>query len=210
MIGNHSYTHPYFTDLTSKQMKSELSKTETTIKKITGQTTKPYFRPPYGDFNSSVLETLGAIGYTKTIYWTIDTLDWEGLSAKAITKKVLNKACPGAIVLMHAGGGAKYTPAALPKIIKSLKEKGYQFVTIPELLSCLPSGEDQVDNKPEDDNGYDETNQYIVQSGDTLTKISKKYGVTIQQIVSANQIKNPDLIYVDQVLVIPEETKTSK
>lgn len=188
VIGNHSYSHPYFTKLTPAQMKKEISKTDAIFNKITGLSTIPYFRPPYGIYNSSVLKTVGAAGYTYTIFWTIDTLDWTGLSAKDITKKVLNKASPGSIVLMHAGGGAVNTPAALPDIIKGLKNMGYDFVTIPELLDYIQSDE----------------NIYIVQPGDTLSKISKKYGITVQEIATANNIMNPNLIHDGEVLTIPK------
>jgi polysaccharide deacetylase family sporulation protein PdaB len=190
-LGNHSYSHPYFTDLSSAQIKKELSKTETVIKDITGQSTKPLFRPPYGDYNSSVLQVVGDAGYSRTITWTIDTLDWKGISASEITKKVLNKASPGSIVLMHAGSGAVNTPAALSDIIKGLKDKGYQFVTIPELLGSIPP----------------DANQYIVKSGDTLSKISKTYGITVKQLASANNIENPNVIYVGLVLIIPDKAK---
>ena len=171
-------------------MKKELMKAETVFKEKTGQSTKPYFRPPYGDYNSAVLQAVGDAGYTLTITWTIDTLDWEGISASKITQSVLSKASPGSIVLMHAGSGAVNTPAALPTIIKGLKDKGYTFVTIPELLNYIPSNDNQE-------------NQYVVKAGDTLTKISKTYNVTVQQIASANNIKNPNLINVGQVLTIP-------
>lgn len=192
-IGNHSYSHPSFTDLSSTQIKKEVNKAETVIEEITGQSTKPFFRPPYGDYNSSVLQTVGDAGYSRTITCTIDTLDWTGISASEIIQRVLSKASPGSIVLMHAGSGAINTPAALPDIIKGLKDKGYQFVTIPELLNYTPS------------NGI----QYFVKTGDTLTKISKTYGVTVQQITSANNIANPNLIYVNQVLTIPDTKPTT-
>jgi peptidoglycan-N-acetylglucosamine deacetylase len=185
-IGNHSYSHPYFTRITTTQMKTELQKTETIIKNLTGKTTIPYFRPPYGAYNTTVLQTVGSIGYTKTIKWTIDTIDWDGRSASSITSKVLNNIVPGAIVLMHAGAGAKYTPTALPTIIKSLKAKGYRFVTIPTLLGITAT---QV--------------TYVVKAGDTLYAIALKYHVTVQQIATANHITNVNLIYVGQVLIIP-------
>jgi polysaccharide deacetylase family sporulation protein PdaB len=235
VIGNHSYSHPYFTDLSSKQMKKEVDKTEAVIKEITGQSTKPFFRPPYGDYNSSVLKAVGNAGYTRTITWTIDTRDWEGISAEKITEEVLSKASPGSIVLMHAGSGAKNTPAALPDIITGLKEMGYRFVTIPELLDYSQTDKKQLGDKEQsdgkerlddkealddkkqsgdkeqpdkkerlDDKKQPDDNLYVVKAGDTLTKLSGKYGVTVQQIVSANHIKNPDLIYVGQVLTIPD------
>lgn len=134
-IGNHSYSHPYFTQITAGEMTTELQKTETIIKNLTGKTTIPYFRPPYGDYNSAVLQAVGDAGYTKTIYWTIDTIDWSGVSTAAITSKVLDNATPGAIVLMHTGYGAVNTKYALPTIISTLRSRGYQFVTIPELVN---------------------------------------------------------------------------
>jgi polysaccharide deacetylase family sporulation protein PdaB len=185
-IGNHSYSHPYFTKISTTSMKSQLTRTETIIKNLTGKTTKPYFRPPYGAYNTLVLQTVGSIGYTKTIKWNIDTIDWDGRSAYRIYSKVLNNIVPGSIVLMHVGAGAKYTPAALPTIIKGLKAKGYRFVTIPQLLSLTAT-----------------QTTYVVKAGDTLYAIALKYGTTVQKIAEANHITNVNLIYVGQVLIIP-------
>ena len=186
-IGNHSYSHPYFTKISTTSMKSQLTKTETLIKDLTGKTSKPYFRPPYGAYNTLVLQTVGSIGYTKTIKWNIDTIDWDGRSAYRIYSKVLNNIVPGSIVLMHVGAGAKYTPTALPTMIKGLKAKGYRFVTIPQLLNMTAT-----------------LITYTVKAGDTLYAIATKYGVTVQQIADANHITNVNLIYVGQVLVIPK------
>lgn len=188
-IGNHTYSHPYFTQITAEQMKAEVDKAETIIKNLTGVTTKPYFRPPYGSYNAAVLQAMGEAGYTKTITWTIDTIDWDGRSASEITQKALNNAAPGAIVLMHVGSGAVNTPAALPAIIRGLKTAGYQFVTIPEMLGLSSS-----------------SIQYIVKAGDTLTRIAAAFGVTVQQIAAANNIANVNLIFVGQVLTIPGTT----
>lgn len=186
-IGNHSYSHPYFTKISTTSMKYQLTKTETLIKNLTGKTSKPYFRPPYGAYNTLVLQTVGSIGYTKTIKWNIDTIDWDGRSAYRIYSKVLNNIVPGSIVLMHVGAGAKYTPTALPTMIKGLKAKGYRFVTIPQLLNMTAA-----------------LITYTVKAGDTLYAIAIKYGVTVQQIADANHITNVNLIYVGQVLIIPK------
>ena len=191
VIGNHSYSHPDFTQLTAEQIKLELDKTETIVMNTTGTTTKPLFRPPNGAYDSAVLQILGNNGYSKTIYWTIDTLDWQGKSASEIKQKVLGSITPGAIILMHLGSGAVNTPAALPGIISGLKAEGYQFVTIPELLG-MPAG----------------SQSYVVKSGDTLWKIATMYGVTVQQIVTVNNISNANLIYVGQVLTIPGTAAT--
>ena len=63
-IGNHSYSHPDFTGLSAAQMKSQLDRTETTIKNITGKSTKPIFRAPFGSTSSAVLTAVGNAGYT--------------------------------------------------------------------------------------------------------------------------------------------------
>ena len=191
-IGNHSYSHPDFTLLTEDEIKNELEKTDELIKNITGISTKPYFRPPYGAFNEKVLKSLGNFGYAYTIYWTIDTVDWTGNSENEITKKVLDKAAPGYIVLMHVGAGADNTSKALPVIIKKLKEKGYSFVTIKELLN----------------NNSTFKNQYIVKPGDTLWRISKMYGLTVQKLAEINNISNVNMIYAGQVLNVYNNQST--
>ncbi len=192
-IGNHSYSHPYFTTLSPAQMADELSRAATAIRTATGQAPKPWFRPPYGDYNATVLQAAGDAGYSHTIMWTIDTVDWQGVSATAIRDKVLSKASPGAIVLMHVGGGATGTPDALPGMISGLRAAGYQLVTVSQLLGAAPTGQ----------------TLYVVKPGDTLYKIASLYGVTVSAIVAANNIVNPNLIYPNQVLVIPATTPSS-
>lgn len=191
-IGNHSYSHPYFTQISSTMMKEEVNKTETIIKNLTGITTKPLFRAPYGAYNSSVLQSVGEVGYTKTIMWSIDTMDWKGNSANDITQRVLNNISSGSIVLMHTGSGTN-TAAALPGMISSLRSMGYSFVTVSQLLTYSSSTTATGD-------------QYIVKAGDTLYKIAAAYGVTVQQIVTANNIANLNLIRMGQVLKIPGKT----
>lgn len=184
-LGNHSYSHPDFTKITASQMATELQKNETLIVNITGKSTKPYFRPPYGYYNASVLTAVGNAGYTKTIHWTVDTIDWRGDSAADITRRVMEKASNGAIVLMHVGAGAVNTPSALPGIITNLKSQGYSLVTLTQLMAGSTG------------------TTYLVKAGDTLSTIASKYGVTVQAIATANQITNINYIYVGQMLIIP-------
>ena len=139
-IANHSYTHPAFTNLTYYQMIEELNAADDIIQYYTGESTVPFFRAPYGDVNSSVLEAVGDAGYDYTIGWSIDTLDWQGLSADTIINTVVNNIHPGAIVLMHAMPGAANTPEALSYIISDLKNMGYDFVTISDLIGYEDSG----------------------------------------------------------------------
>ncbi|WP_270812560.1 LysM peptidoglycan-binding domain-containing protein [Exiguobacterium sp. CinTr1] len=192
-LGNHSYTHPDFTKLTATQMKSELDRTEALIKSLTGKTTKPIFRAPFGAMNSTVLSGVGASGYGYTIQWNIDTVDWKGLTASQINTKVQTNIKPGSIVLMHTGAGAPGTPLALPTMISQLKAKGYKFVTISQLLAYQNTSTNKT---------------YTVKSGDTLYSIARTYGVTVSALAAANNITNYSLIYVGQVLIIPGTTVT--
>ncbi|NCC84573.1 MAG: LysM peptidoglycan-binding domain-containing protein [Clostridia bacterium] len=184
-IGNHSYSHPDFTTITSTQMVDQLRRTENVLVSQTGQKPKPYFRPPYGAYNSTVLQTVENAGYTHTILWNIDTIDWQNPSTATIISRVLDNARNGAIVLMHVSGTIN-TRYALPDIIEGLKSRGYSLVTISELLGTAGS-----------------YTTYTVKSGDTLYKIASLYNVTVASIVAANSIVNPNLIYVGQVLKIP-------
>lgn len=190
-LANHSYSHPDFTKLTASQIKAELDKTEAAVKKITGKSTKPLFRAPFGASNSAVLAAVGNAGYTHTIQWNIDTLDWKGVSSTAITNKVINNIVPGSIVLMHTGAGASGTPGALQGIITKLKAKGYSFVTVSQLLK-LPSAPPPAAG-----------NKYTVKAGDTLYSIAKRYNVTVNALASANKISSPYIIRVGQILIIP-------
>lgn len=192
-LGNHSYTHPDFTKLTATQMKSELDRTEALIKSLTGKTTKPIFRAPFGAVNSTVLNGVGASGYGYTIQWNIDKVDWKGLTASQINTKVQTNIKPGSIVLMHTGAGAPGTPLALPTMISQLKAKGYKFVTVSQLLAYQNTSTNKT---------------YTVKSGDTLYSIARTYGVTVSALAAANNITNYSLIYVGQVLIIPTTTVT--
>lgn len=189
-VGNHSYSHPDFTKISIAAMQSELARTETAYKNVTGKSTKPIFRAPFGASNATVLKGVGDAGYTHTIQWNIDTIDWRGLSSTEITNKVVNNIVPGSIVLMHTGAGASGTPGALPGMISKLKAKGYKFVTVSELLKLPPTG------------GV----TYTVKAGDTLYSIARKYNVTVAALAKANNITNYNLIRVGQVLVIPGTT----
>ncbi len=192
-IGNHSYNHPNFTQLSSTDMINQLNRTETIVKNLTGKSTKPYFRAPYGSTNNSVLNTVGNAGYTYTFHWTIDTLDWTGNSATTIYNRVMNNIVPGAIVLMHTGAGASGTVEALDRMIPALKNRGYRFVTIAQLLKhptspTLPST----------------GSTYTVRSGDTLYAIARRFNTTISKLAQLNNITNVNLIRVGQVLRISE------
>lgn len=193
-LANHSYSHPDFRTLTAAQMKSQLDRTETIIKNLTGKTTKPIFRAPFGSVNAAVLSGVGAAGYGYTLQWNIDTIDWRGDSATTITNKVVNNIVPGSIVLMHTGAGASGTPTALPNIITQLKAKGYSFVTVSQLLN-LPSA--PVSGTT-----------YTVKAGDTMYGIAQRFNTTVAKLAAANNIVNVNLLRIGQVLIIPGTSTT--
>jgi peptidoglycan/xylan/chitin deacetylase (PgdA/CDA1 family) len=133
---NHTYTHRSFTGfstgrppLNPNQRVEELWKTESAIAQITGASTQPYFRPPYGDYDNSVLLDIRSQGYTYNIMWSVDSLGWRGLTKEQIVQRCLNGLEPGAIYLFHVGSSAQDGPA-LPDIIRELRARGYSFATI--------------------------------------------------------------------------------
>ncbi len=129
-IGTHSNTHPHMTKLSKNQMELELDASMKIIEEVTGK--KPdLFRAPFGDYNDTLIETATEKGLY-TIQWDVDTLDWKGLKPGEIAARVLKKAQNGSIILMHNDG--EHTVEALPLIIEGLKNKGYSFVTIGELI----------------------------------------------------------------------------
>lgn len=129
-IGTHSNTHPHMPKLSAKQMELELTTSNAIIENITGKKVE-LFRAPFGDYSDAMLKTAESLGLF-TIQWDVDSLDWKDLSAGEITNRILNGVKPGSIVLMHNDG--KNTLAALPAIIEGLKNKGYSFATIGELI----------------------------------------------------------------------------
>jgi peptidoglycan/xylan/chitin deacetylase (PgdA/CDA1 family) len=140
LIMNHSQDHPSFTGLSTgkgplstKDRIAELDQADLTIRSITGRTTKPYFRPPYGDVDGSVLCDAYAAGYNYVVMWTVDTLGWNGASVDQIVQKSLSNAKPGAIYIMHVGSQSQ-DAAALQQVIDGLKAQGYSFGTVADIL----------------------------------------------------------------------------
>ena len=130
-VQNHSNTHPYMTQLSTTQMTDELTSCNDKIKAITG-VSPSLFRPPYGDYDNAVIETVENL-QMYPIQWSVDSLDWKDTATtESIYKRVTSKVQPGSIVLFH--NDAEHTPEALPNILKTLKDKGYEFVFIDDLI----------------------------------------------------------------------------
>jgi len=126
-IFNHTYSHPYLTKISDEQIIDELTRADEIITSLTGQTTKPYFRPPYGDRNQHVRDIAASIGY-QSVYWTIDAWDWresEGVSASQVKARILDNLKPGTIYLMHIGDNL--TGQILDDIFSQILAQGYQI-----------------------------------------------------------------------------------
>jgi peptidoglycan/xylan/chitin deacetylase (PgdA/CDA1 family) len=116
--------------LTESAIIKELTSSSKAIEDITGKRVE-LFRPPYGDYNDLLINTASNMGLY-TIQWDVDSLDWKDLSANEITSRVTSRVKNGSIVLFHNQG--LHTAEALPQIIKTLKEKGFTFVPIGQLI----------------------------------------------------------------------------
>ncbi len=131
-IGNHTMHHPDLRTLTDEQVCSELDQADQVISNITSVTTRPYYRPPYGSRDTRVRSLAAHIGY-RTVYWTIDTLDWQTTATPAsITSIVMNNIRNGAIILMHAG--SQVESETLDGLMTKIEQQGYQIVSVSEVL----------------------------------------------------------------------------
>ena len=129
-IGTHSSTHSYMSKQNAEEIKKELTVSSQAIESITGKKVE-LFRPPYGDYDDELIKTAGELGYY-TIQWDVDSLDWKDLSASDIAMRVINGVKNGSIILMHNNG--LHTAEAVPIILETLKNRGYTFVPIDELI----------------------------------------------------------------------------
>ena len=118
--------------LSKTQCKEEIQIVHDKVKELTGLE-MTVFRPPFGDYNDTVIQAANELGY-HVIQWDVDSLDWKDYGCDSIILTVTNHKHlgNGSIILMH--NGAKYTKDALEKMIVCLKEQGYEFVRVSELI----------------------------------------------------------------------------
>jgi peptidoglycan-N-acetylglucosamine deacetylase len=136
VLGDHTFTHP---DLTvSDDVRAQLQKTIAVIRALSGYS-PCVFRPPYGDYNQSIIQTARSLGLA-TVLWNVDPSDYTQPGTDAIEQRVLAQVQPGSIIISHDGGGPRgQTLAAYPTIIATLRKRGYRIVTIPQLLGFRPT-----------------------------------------------------------------------
>ncbi|MDE7207712.1 MAG: polysaccharide deacetylase family protein, partial [Lachnospiraceae bacterium] len=131
-LGNHSQNHKNMSQLSDSEKETELMSVHDKVKALTGYDMF-LFRPPYGDYDNAVVSMAKKCGYY-TIQWDVDSLDWKDYGVESILKTVTQNSHlgNGSIILCH--NGAKYTAEALDTMITTLKDAGYTFVPLSELI----------------------------------------------------------------------------
>ena len=127
LVGNHTYHHVQLDKLSDAKAREEILKTNNLIYETTG-TYPQYMRPPFGAWKKNLELRVEMM----PVFWTIDTLDWKVQNTEQIIKTVEEKVKDGSIILMH--DEYKTTVEAALKLADSLKEKGYELVTVDELI----------------------------------------------------------------------------
>ena len=129
-LGNHSYNHPHINNLNYDKNIEQIKKCSELIQKITGKPSTLY-RGPYGEYNDTVLQAAKDLKHT-TIQWSIDSLDYKSLTGEQMWERIGPKLQKGSIILMH--NGTENTALSLDTLIKNIKEKGYEIVTVSDLI----------------------------------------------------------------------------
>lgn len=128
-VGNHTHSHTNLTRLGAVELALELDRMHRALRRTTGTTTR-ILRPPYGATDAFVRQVAARRGY-RIVMWDVDPQDWRGRSASAIAADVLTAVRPGAVVLLHDGGGDRSaTVAALEVVLSTLSNRGYTFKSL--------------------------------------------------------------------------------
>lgn len=144
-IANHTWTHPQLSRLPAARVADELRRTHETVLEITG-VRMTNLRPPYGAFNDSVRRVaFDRHGYD-TIMWSVDPLDWKYRNAGRITRELVKGAAPGSVLLCHDIHAS--TIAAMPSTLDQLLGRGFEFVTVADLMRMDESGRLDSNQRP--------------------------------------------------------------
>jgi peptidoglycan/xylan/chitin deacetylase (PgdA/CDA1 family) len=137
VIGDHTENHPLLATLSRHDQHEELFEQIARVE-ILGGRRPTLFRPPYGSFNATTLRQLHSL-HLLMVLWSVDTDDYARPGVPVIVQRALEGLQPGAIILLHDGGGDRtQTIAALPEIIRGVRARGYRLVTVPQLLMDDP------------------------------------------------------------------------
>ncbi len=129
-IAGHSYDHAHFSKLSREEILDDLEKNNQTLKKITKKNIT-LFRAPYGEYTPELVR-LCKETERYCIQWDADSLDWKGLNATEMEKRIMPRLRNGSIILFHVG--APHTAEALPKLLSKLQAEGYIFSTVGDMI----------------------------------------------------------------------------
>ncbi len=148
-VGVHTWNHPDLTTVKPAQQKAEVENTAGEILGVGGVASR-LFRAPYGSVDPGVLKR-AEDAKLLSVLWDVDTQDWMGPSAEQIAQAAVSGARPGSIILMHDGPGNRAsTVQAVPRIIKELRAKGFEFATVGDLVISDPPGSDDMSSESRD------------------------------------------------------------
>ena len=195
-IGNHSDAHPHVAQIAVNDLINDTRECSRKIKMLTGEEPTLY-RAPYGEYSDNMLTTIDGMGL-KTIQWDADSIDWDGASVEDIEKRIIKNTKSGSILLFH--NDLENTTMALPVILRQLKQSGYEFVTVSELI--------YPDNYTIDQNGVQIATKASAFDDEKIEAVMAQYsdqikaaGISdkeIEQAISA--IKNGDLSQIPESL----------
>ena len=130
-IGNHTYSHKYLGKAGTQLTEDEITACDSRLFEH-GEYCTRVFRPPGGIMNDDILRVCRTLGYS-VVLWSVDTRYWSGRSAAEIESEILGHVTDGAVILMHDGVRG-HTAEALRAVIPELRRRGYEFVTVSELI----------------------------------------------------------------------------
>lgn len=138
VVANHGWLHLNLRTVGAARMWGDAQKTASLLASLRVPQARIY-RPPYGMTSPALIRLFAAHGY-QVVLWSVDTRDWAAPGTAFIVRQVYREVKPGAIILMHDGGGSRaQTVDALATVLPALTQLGYRFVTLPQLLPSSKS-----------------------------------------------------------------------
>lgn len=129
-IGNHSNAHPHVEGININTLIEDTRECSRKIKMITGEEPTMY-RAPYGEYDNNVIATIEGMGF-KAIQWSVDSIDWQEPDPDTIIKRIMEGTVSGSIILFH--NDLENTAQALPEILMGLRQKGFSFAKVSDLV----------------------------------------------------------------------------
>jgi len=143
VIGNHTFSHPNLILASAAQARAELENCERALNDAVGEHSR-LFRPPFGGRRPVTLRIARSLGL-QPVMWNVTGWDWNAKPAEYVERKIAGRIRGGDVILLHDGGHAEFgadrsqTVRASDLLITRYQAKGYEFVTIPEMMEHAPS-----------------------------------------------------------------------